>query len=113
MAVKRKEASINVVRAAEIRIKNVFRNGLPVFFSFSGGKHKSWSVGEQGFVVSVVKDKVTVQYPPQIGNVTNHFFIYADEVANGDWEIRYSKDMQTIERYPEEGAEDEPDKSDL
>ena len=38
MAVKRKEASINVVKAAEIRIKNVFRNGLPVFFSFSGGK---------------------------------------------------------------------------
>ena len=47
-------------------------------------KHKSWSVGEQGFVVSVVKDKVTVQYPPQ-----------------------------TIVRYPEEGAEDELDKSDL
>lgn len=38
MAVKRCEASINVVQAAEIRIKNVFRNGLPVFMSFSGGK---------------------------------------------------------------------------
>ena len=46
-------------------------------------KHKSWSKGEQGFVVSVTGNKVTVQYPPQIGNVTNHFFIYADEVANG------------------------------
>lgn len=67
-------------------------------------KHKSWSKGEQGFVVSAVKDKVTVQYPPKIGNVTNHFFIYADEVANGDWEIRYSNDMQTITKYPEEGV---------
>lgn len=38
MAVKRCESSIDVVTAAEIRIKNVFRNGLPVFFSFSGGK---------------------------------------------------------------------------
>ena len=38
MAVKRCEANINVVKAAEIRIKNVFGNGLPVFFSFSGGK---------------------------------------------------------------------------
>lgn len=38
MAVKRCEASINVVQAAEIRIKNVFMNGLPVFMSFSGGK---------------------------------------------------------------------------
>ena len=76
-------------------------------------KHKSWSDGERGFVVSFVENKVTVQYPPQIGNVTNHFFIYADEVANGDWEIRYSNDMQIITKYPEEGAGDEPDKSDL
>ena len=44
MAVKRKEASINVVKAAEIRIKNVFRNGLPVFFSFSGGKDSTASI---------------------------------------------------------------------
>lgn len=38
MAVARRKASIDVVKAAEIRIRNVFRNGLPVFMSFSGGK---------------------------------------------------------------------------
>lgn len=38
MAIKRCTASINVVQAAEIRLKNVFKNGLPVFMSFSGGK---------------------------------------------------------------------------
>ena len=38
MAIKRCKASIDVVKAAEIRIKNVFNNGLPVFMSFSGGK---------------------------------------------------------------------------
>ena len=38
MAIKRCQASINVVEAAKIRIKNVFRNGLPVYMSFSGGK---------------------------------------------------------------------------
>lgn len=38
MAVKRREPSIDVVKAAEIRITNVFNNGLPVFMSFSGGK---------------------------------------------------------------------------
>lgn len=38
MAVKRCEASIDVVKAAEIRIKNIFGNGLPVYLSFSGGK---------------------------------------------------------------------------
>ena len=38
MAVKRKQASINVLQAAYIRIKNAFGNGLPVYMSFSGGK---------------------------------------------------------------------------
>lgn len=38
MAVKRCAASIDVVQAAKIRIRNVFRNGLPVYMSFSGGK---------------------------------------------------------------------------
>lgn len=38
MAVKRCKSSIDVVEAAKIRIRNVFRNGLPVYLSFSGGK---------------------------------------------------------------------------
>lgn len=38
MAIKRCQASINVVEAAKIRIRNVFRNGIPVYMSFSGGK---------------------------------------------------------------------------
>lgn len=38
MAIKRCKASIDVVEAAKIRIRNVFQNGLPVYMSFSGGK---------------------------------------------------------------------------
>lgn len=38
MAIKRCQSSIDVVEAAKIRIRNVFRNGLPVYMSFSGGK---------------------------------------------------------------------------
>ena len=38
MAVKRCVASIDVIEAAKVRIRNVFRNGLPVYMSFSGGK---------------------------------------------------------------------------
>jgi len=38
MAIRRCPASIDVVEAAKIRIRNVFRNGLPVYMSFSGGK---------------------------------------------------------------------------
>ena len=38
MAIKRCQGTINVVEAGKVRILNAFRNGLPVFMSFSGGK---------------------------------------------------------------------------
>lgn len=38
MAIKHVESQLDVVTAARTRIKNVFNNGMPVFFSFSGGK---------------------------------------------------------------------------
>lgn len=65
MAVKRCEASINVVQAAEIRIKNVFANGLPVYLSFSGGKD-SLCIGQ--LIVNLIQQgkidpkQLTVQY---------------------------------------------------
>lgn len=59
-------------------------------------RHRSWDEGLGGFVTRVSGDKVTVQYHPGIGNVTNHFHIPAKEVADGQWEIRWSKDMTEI-----------------
>lgn len=38
MAVKRTLTSYSVVEAAEMRVKNVFKNGVPVYMSLSGGK---------------------------------------------------------------------------
>lgn len=38
MAVRRCASSMDVVQAAEMRIRNVFKNGLPVYMSFSAGK---------------------------------------------------------------------------
>ena len=38
MAIRRIASTIDVVTAARQRIKNVFRNGVPVYMSFSGGK---------------------------------------------------------------------------
>lgn len=38
MALKRRPGSMDVVQAAQTRIRNVFANGLPVYMSFSGGK---------------------------------------------------------------------------
>lgn len=38
MALRRKQAAVNVVEAAEQRLINIFRNGLKVYAAFSGGK---------------------------------------------------------------------------
>ena len=38
MAVKRLEGRMNVVEAAERRVRNVFSNGVKVYLAFSGGK---------------------------------------------------------------------------
>ena len=64
-------------------------------------KNRSWNEGIGGFVTAVTDKEVVVQYHPGIGNVTNHFFIRANEVEAGDWEIRYSADMTEIHVYPE------------
>ena len=72
-------------------------------------KHRSWDAGLGGFVTSVSEDRLVVQYHPGIGNVTNHFFIPAKEVADGQWEIRWSKDLTEIKSYPESSAEVDDD----
>lgn len=38
MAIKRRDSTLSVVEGARLRIRNVFSNGLPVYFAFSGGK---------------------------------------------------------------------------
>jgi len=38
MAIARRKSNLNVVEAAKIRLKNIFSNKVPVYFSFSGGK---------------------------------------------------------------------------
>lgn len=76
-------------------------------------KHRTWKEPEKGFVVCVNEKEVIVQYLPAIGNVTNHFFLPIEEVVRGEWELRYTNDMQTIMVYPEEGEDDETETVDL
>lgn len=79
-------------------------------------KHYTWNEGIGGFVTAVTEDKLAVQYHPGIGNVTNHFFIPAAEVKNGEWEIRWSEDLSEVKEYvpdddtsgDDEGNESEP-----
>ena len=63
------------------------------------GKHSSWKEGKAGFVTSVTEKQLIVQYYPGISNVTNHFIIPVFEVADGQWEIRWSGHMAEIQEY--------------
>lgn len=65
-------------------------------------RHKTWPEGRKGFVTSVCENELAVQYHPGIGNITNHFFLPAKEVAAGEWEVRWSDDLKTINEYPQE-----------
>lgn len=62
-------------------------------------RHFSWDEGKAGFVTAAKEDRLVVQYYPGIGNVTNHFIIPASEAANGQWEIRWSADMASVQEY--------------
>lgn len=63
------------------------------------GKHRTWSRGKAGFVTTAEEEQLVVQYYPGIGNVTNHFVIPASEATAGEWEIRWSADLDTVNAY--------------
>lgn len=72
-------------------------------------KHRSWTEGKGGFITAVKDTELTVQYHPGVGNVTNHFFLPASEVAAGDWKIRWSEDLTVVSEFALEGeADNEP-----
>lgn len=66
-------------------------------------KHKSWAEWQSGIVTEVSERTIRVQYLPSIQNVQNHYFIPAEEVESGEWEIRYSSNnLENVKVYPEE-----------
>lgn len=62
-------------------------------------KHFSWDEGKAGFVTAARENQLIVQYYPGIGNVTNHFMIPVSEAADGQWEIRWSADLSSVQEY--------------
>ena len=70
-------------------------------------RHKSWPEGQTGIVTDASVDMVRVQYLPSIQNVLNHFFIPAIEAEAGEWEVRYSGDLENIVSFPEKKPEPE------
>ncbi len=63
------------------------------------GRHRTWKEGKAGIVTSATEGRLTVQYCPGIGNVTNHFVIPVSEAADGQWEIRWSADLAKIQEH--------------
>lgn len=76
------------------------------------GRHYTWEEGRVGFVTSATEKKLTVQYHPGIGNITNHFFIPVSEAAAGEWEIRWSADLTEVWEYKPQGDEKEEGEQD-
>ena len=66
-------------------------------------KHRSWPDGRGGIVTDVRPERLTIQFHPELGNVMNHFFIPASEIADKQWEIRWSRDMQEVREENVEG----------
>lgn len=62
-------------------------------------KHSSWGEGKAGFVTTARENQLIVQYYPGIGNVTNHFMVPISEAADGQWEIRWSADLSSVQEY--------------
>lgn len=61
---------------------------------FIYGKHRSWTEGVNGLVANVTKEEILVQFLPSIRNVTNHYRIRAEEVKQGEWELRISAELR-------------------
>ena len=73
------------------------------------GRHSSWEEGKAGIVTSATESQLTVQYHPGIGNVINHFIIPVSEVVDGQWEIRWSKDMSEVFEHGMKTEPEEPE----
>lgn len=66
------------------------------------GKHRSWEEGKAGIVTSVTDKQMIVQYYPGLANITNHFIIPAEEIAAGEWDVRWSADMSDVHCLPKD-----------
>lgn len=70
------------------------------------GKNKYWDEGVAGIVTGANVDEIRVQFRPAISNVTNHYFVKAQEIADGLWEdVRWSKDLKDVYQL---GADTDP-----
>lgn len=69
-------------------------------------RYNGWNEARNGLVFRMEPERLTVQFMPAVGNVSAFYVIQAGEVERGEWEILWSRDLETVERTG--GAESDP-----
>lgn len=62
-------------------------------------KYSGWNEARNGQVAQVTPEEIRVIWQPGIRNVTNFFSIYAQEVSDGLWIVKWTRDMETFQTY--------------
>ena len=70
-------------------------------------KHHTWDEYRNGLIVEITESKITVLYHTGYGNVSNHFFILADEISRAEWQGIWTSDMESISVISESAEERE------
>lgn len=68
-------------------------------------QHSCWKEPKSGIVSAVTSEEIKILYQPAIANVTNFLTIQADDVVTGQWKIRWSENLESIEEYDPEKTE--------
>ena len=68
-------------------------------------QHSCWKEPNSGIVSAVTPEEIKILYQPDIANVTSFLTIQADDVATGQWKIRWSENLESIEEYDPEKTE--------
>ena len=63
-------------------------------------RYSAWTEERNGQVAAVTRDEIRVIWQPNIRNVTNFFSIFASEIADGLWTVKWSSDLETVHMYP-------------
>lgn len=70
---------------------------------FIRAQYHTWDGPRNGLVTAAGEDRLTVIFLPAINNVTCYFEIKAQEVQDGKWSIRWSRDLSYIEEVDQNG----------
>ena len=68
-------------------------------------RHSCGKNPKSGIVSAVTPEEIKILYQPAIANVTNFLTIQADDVVTGQWKIRWSENLESIEEYDPEKTE--------